>query len=227
MKKLFGIQIRHLEIFIAVLIIFSVVCFSIETLPDLPSGTLAFLEYAEIFLIFVFTIEYIIRIIAAPNRLKFIFSFYGIVDLVSILPFFIAPALDLETLRLVRLLRMIRILKLTRYTQAFIQFGKAINNSKEELAIFLFVSSLVLYFSALGIYHFDHYAQPEAFKTIFDCLWWAVSTLTTVGYGDIYPVTTGGRVFTFAILLMGLGLVAVPTGIIATSLSAIKQEKSK
>lgn len=78
--------------------------------------------------------------------------------------------------------------------------------------------------SKTGIYHFENHAQPEVFRSIFDCLWWAVSTLTTVGYGDIYPITTGGRAFTFVILLVGLGMVAVPTGIVASELSEIRMD---
>lgn len=218
---------KTVESFIAVLIIFSAICFSIETIPDLSDSVLQFLGYSEVFIVTVFTVEYLARIFTAPNKIKFIFSFYGLIDLISILPFYITPTLDLETLRLIRLLRMVRILKLTRYNSAFSRFGKAMKDSKEELFIFLFVSTLVLYFSALGIYHFEHDAQPEVFRSIFDCLWWAVATLTTVGYGDIYPITVGGRIFTFVILIMGLGLVAVPTGIIATSLSAIKKEKAE
>ncbi len=84
---------------------------------------------------------------------------------------------------------------------------------------------MMLYLSAVGIYHFEHAAQPEVFSSIFDCLWWAVATLTTVGYGDIYPITVGGRLFTFIILILGLGLVAVPTGIVASSLSSIKRKE--
>ena len=86
---------------------------------------------------------------------------------------------------------------------------------------------MLLYLSAVGIYHFEHAAQPENYTSLFDCLWWAVATLTTVGYGDIYPITTGGRLFTFLILMLGLGVVAVPTGVIASALSAVRKNENK
>ena len=97
--------------------------------------------------------------------------------------------------------------------------------AKEELIIFTFASFVLLYLAAVGIYHFEHAAQPEVFRSIFDCLWWSVATLTTVGYGDIFPITDGGRFFTCIVLMIGLGLVAVPTGIVASSLSAIRRQE--
>jgi voltage-gated potassium channel len=206
-------------------ILYSVVCFSIETLPDLDNSTTEFLRYSEIFVVGVFTVEYLVRIALSPNRLRFIFSFYGLIDLIAILPFYLAFAFDLRTLRLIRLLRLARLLKLARYNGAMLRFSRALYLAKEELVIFTFVSMVVLYLAAVGIYHFEHSAQPEVFRSIFDCLWWAVATLTTVGYGDIYPITTGGRFFTFIVLMVGLGSVAVPTGIVASALSAVRREQ--
>ncbi|MEZ6108668.1 MAG: potassium channel family protein [Pirellulaceae bacterium] len=87
--------------------------------------------------------------------------------------------------------------------------------AREELVLYLIVTLMMLYFAAVGIYYCEHEAQPEAFASIFHSLWWGVATLTTVGYGDIYPITTGGKIFTFVILLCGLGVVSVPTGIIS------------
>lgn len=207
------------------LIVYSVVCFSVETLPDLSFEIIQFLRYSEILIVLIFTVEYLYRIFQAPNKIKFIFSFYGLIDLVAILPFYISFAVDLRTMRLVRLLRLLRILKLARYNSAIKRFSKAIFIAKEELIIFTLASLVVLYLAAVGIYHFEHRAQPEVFRSIFDCLWWAVATLTTVGYGDIYPVTIGGRLFTFFILMVGLGLVAVPAGIVASALSAVRRQQ--
>ena len=208
------------------LIIYSVISFSIETLPNLSGNMISFLHYSEILVVAVFTIEYCSRIYLAPNRIKFIFSFYGLIDLLAILPFYLATAIDLRTLRLMRLLRLVRLLKLVRYNQALSRFTKALYLVKEELIIFTLASLVMLYLSAVGIYHFEHAAQPEVFRSIFDGLWWAVATLTTVGYGDIYPITMGGRIFTFMILMIGLGLVAVPTGIIASALSDVRNQNA-
>lgn len=208
------------------LIFYSVACFSIETLPNLSPEVIQFLRYSEIVTVAIFTIEYIYRIYAAQNRIKFIFSFYGLIDLVAILPFYLSFAVDLRTLRLIRILRLLRIFKLVRYNQAASRFSKAIFLAKEELIIFTLASLVMLFLAAVGIYHFEHQAQPEVFRSIFDSLWWAVATLTTVGYGDIYPITIGGRLFTFLVLMLGLGLVAVPTGIVASSLSAVRRQQN-
>ncbi len=206
------------------LILFSVLCFSVETLPDLSSETKVFLKYSELLIAVIFTLEYLTRVALSQRRLNFVFSFYGVVDLVAILPFYLAFAVDLRTLRLIRLLRLVRVLKVVRYNTALLRFAGAIYLAKEELVIFTGMSLVLLYLSAVGIYHFEHTAQPEVFKSIFDSLWWSVATLTTVGYGDIYPITIGGRFFTFFILMIGLGLVAVPTGIVASALSAVRRE---
>ena len=195
-----------------------------ETLPNLSADTRLFLKYSEIVVVVIFTCEYFIRILLSPKRLRFIFSFYGFVDLIAILPFYLAFAIDLRSFRLIRLLRLIRVLKVARYNSALQRFSKALFLAKEELAIFTGLSLILLYLSAVGIYHFEHAAQPEVFKSIFDSLWWSVATLTTVGYGDIYPITIGGRFFTFIILMIGLGLVAVPTGIVASALSAVRRQ---
>jgi len=211
---------------IAGLIIYSVICFSIETLPDLSPEAIKFLRYSEIATVAIFTIEYLYRIYTAPNRINFIFSFYGIIDLIAILPFYLSFAVDLRTMRLIRFLRLLRILKLVRYNQALGRFSKAIYLAKEELIIFTLASMVLLFLSAVGIYHFEHAAQPDVFRSIFDSLWWSVATLTTVGYGDIYPVTLGGKLFTFFVLMIGLGLIAVPTGIVASALSAVRQQQS-
>jgi len=105
------------------------------------------------------------------------------------------------------------------------QFTKAIKTSKEQILLFLFVTLILIYFSAVGIYYFENEAQPEHFSSIFDSLWWAIITLTTVGYGDVYPVTIGGKVFTFIILMIGLGIVAIPTGIISSALTTSVDNK--
>ncbi|MFK3866260.1 ion transporter [Pseudoalteromonas rhizosphaerae] len=209
---------------LTILILYSVFCFSLETLPNLSADTRLFLKYSEIVVVVIFTCEYFIRILLSPKRLRFIFSFYGLVDLIAILPFYLAFAIDLRSFRLIRLLRLIRVLKVARYNSALQRFSKALFLAKEELAIFTGLSLILLYLSAVGIYHFEHVAQPEVFKSIFDSLWWSVATLTTVGYGDIYPITIGGRFFTFIILMIGLGLVAVPTGIVASALSAVRRQ---
>ncbi len=219
---------RIFDAAIQTLIVISLVTFSIETLPGLSETAYRLLGTVEIFVVAVFTVEYLLRILLTDRKLAYIFSFYGIVDFLAILPFYLSfGAVSLQTLRILRLLRLLRILKITRYGSALDRVGKAVLMAKEELVLFSIVTVMLLYLAAVGIYHFEHAAQPENFRSIFDSLWWAVATLTTVGYGDIYPVTQGGRIFTFAVLMIGLGVVAVPTGIIASALAAIRKTEAE
>ncbi|WP_034061980.1 ion transporter [Lacinutrix jangbogonensis] len=218
---------RYFSFFIQALILISVVAFSVETIPDLEPFTKSILRIIEFFCVIVFTIEYILRIYVADSKAKFVFSFFGIIDFLAILPFYLSFGLDLRFLRSLRFLRLFRVLKLVRYNKAIKHFSKAIKSAKEEIFLFLFITLLLIYFAAVGIYYFEHEAQPEHFSSIFDSLWWAIITLTTVGYGDVYPITVGGRVFTFFILMIGLGIVAIPTGIISSALTKSVDSKDK
>jgi len=203
------------------LIILSLIAFSVSTLPDLSDSAKKILWIIEVVTVIIFTIEYLIRVFVARPTTKFIFSFFGVIDLLAILPFYISTGLDLRSLRLFRLLRLIRILKMVRYNKAMRTFHKALLIAKEELILFGMMALILLYVSAVGIYYFESDTQPEIFKSIFHSLWWSVTTLTTVGYGDAFPITMGGRIFTFFILMIGLGLVAVPTGIVSSALTEV------
>ncbi|WP_411710902.1 potassium channel family protein [Legionella septentrionalis] len=99
--------------------------------------------------------------------------------------------------------------------------------AKEELVLFLSAALIILFLAGVGIYYFENEAQPEVFSSVFHSLWWAVATLTTVGYGDIYPVTVGGKIFTFFVLVIGLGVVAVPAGMVASALSKAREMESQ
>ncbi|OQX94936.1 voltage-gated potassium channel [candidate division KSB1 bacterium 4572_119] len=209
---------------IQALIIISLISFSIETIPDLNETLRKSLKILEIITITIFTFEYILRLIVSDRKLKFIFSFYGIVDLLAILPFYVSSGIDLRSIRVFRLFRLFRALKLFRYSDAINRFGRAFKQIKEELILFLFATCFLLFISAVGIYYFENPAQPEQFKSVFHCLWWAVATLTTVGYGDIYPITVGGKIFTFVMLIIGLGIIAVPTGLFASALTSTPDE---
>ncbi|HAH47216.1 ion transporter [Gimesia sp.] len=214
---------RAFDLAIQTIIVVSLISFSIETLPDLSEESRATLHVIELMSIIIFTVEYLARVLVASDKTGFIFSFFGIIDLLAILPFYLSTGLDLRSLRSFRLLRLVRILKLARYSAAAKRFHRAFLIAKEELALFLFASLIVLYLAAVGIYHFENPAQPDEFSSVFHSLWWAVSTLTTVGYGDIYPVTAGGKMFTFCILVVGLGIVSIPAGLVASALSKARE----
>ncbi|MCH2199975.1 MAG: ion transporter [Flavobacteriales bacterium] len=204
---------------IQILIFVSLIAFALETLPDLSAENEERLEMIELFCVVVFTIEYALRIFVAKKPLKYIFSFYGIIDLLAILSFYLRMVADLRALRAFRVIRIFRALKLVRYNRALRRFHIAYTIVREETVLFLVVTCIMIFLSASGIYYFEKDAQPEAFASVFHSLWWSVITLTTVGYGDVYPINTGGKVFTFFILLMGLGIVTVPAGLSASALS--------
>lgn len=217
---------KRFAIILQSLIVISLITFSISTLPDLSPTTRYLLEVIESVFVAIFTLEYILRIVVTNNKIGYIFSFYGIIDLLSILPSYISfGTIDLNTIRVVRLFRLIRIFNLLKYNKAFYRVRRSLHIAKEELVLFGFSSVVMIYFSAVGIYFFEHSVQPEQFKSIFHCLWWALITLTTVGYGDMYPITAGGKIFTSIILLIGLGIVAVPTALIASALSKARAEE--
>lgn len=217
---------HYFAYFIQFLIILSVITFSIETLPNISESTKFWLHSIEVVCVIVFTFEYLARIYVADRKLKFVFSFFGIIDLLAILPFYLSFGVDLRSLRLMRLFRLFRLLKLVRYNKAMRHFTEAMLLAKEQIILFMGVTLILIYFSAVGIYYFENESQPDHFSSVFDSLWWSIVTLTTVGYGDVYPITVGGKIFTFFILLIGLGIVAIPTGIISSSLTKTIEDKS-
>lgn len=216
---------RFFAFSIQLLIVLSIITFSIETIPDLKPQTIALLHGIELVCIIVFTIEYVLRIYVADRKIRFVFSFFGLIDLLAILPFYLSFGVDLRSLRALRFVRLLRLFKLVRYNKALRHFASAIKIAKEEIFLFLFITLILIYLSAVGIYYFENEAQPDHFSSIFDSLWWAIITLTTVGYGDVYPVTIGGRVFTFFILIIGLGIVAIPAGILSSALTRVVEDK--
>lgn len=217
---------RLFDLSMQFLIVVSLVAFSIETLPNLSKSTQYLLRLVEVFAVLVFTLEYVARLVVADRKMGFVTSFFGVVDFLAILPFYLALGIDLRAIRALRLLRVFRVLKLARYNAAVRRFHRALLIAREELVLFGVVALIVLYLAAVGIHHFEHDAQPEAFASVFHALWWAVVTLTTVGYGDVYPVTAGGRVFTFVVLIVGLGIVSVPAGLIASALSEAREQEN-
>lgn len=220
---------RRFDYFIQFLILLSLISFTIETLPDNSSTIVRILKYIDVFCVGVFTVEYILRIYVAKKPLSYIFSFYGIIDFLAIFPFYLRTGMDLRALRAFRVFRVFRALKLIRYNRALRRFHIAAGVVKEELVLFFIVTAILIFLSASGIYFFENEAQPESFKSIFHSLWWAVVSLTTVGYGDVVPITIGGRIFTFFVLIVGVGVVTVPAGLVATALSEARgiEEKEK
>ncbi len=211
------------DYFIQFLIIVSLLSFSIETLPNNTESTIFILDFIEFFSVIVFTIEYVLRIYVAKKPFKYIFSFYGLIDFLAIFPFYGANFIDLRFIRVFRIFRVFRALKLIRYNKALNRFNIAAGIVKEEIVLFFIVTSIFVFLSSSGIYFFENEAQPNVFTSVFHSLWWAVVTLTTVGYGDVYPITIGGKIFTFFVLIIGVGIVTVPAGLVATALSKARE----
>lgn len=214
---------RRFDYFIQILIILSLLDLAIETLPDNSEATQLILRRFEVFSVVIFSIEYLLRVYIAKKPLKYIFSFYGLVDLLAILPFYLRTAIDLRSLRIFRIFRIFRAFKLVRYNKAMNRFYIAYKIVREEIMLFLMVTAIFLFLTSAGIYYFENEAQPEIFKSIFHSGWWSVVTLTTVGYGDVYPITVGGKIFTFFILILGVGVVTIPAGLVASALTKARE----
>lgn len=214
------------------LIVASVIAVVLESVKALEIRFAAAFYWFEVFTVAVFTVEYALRVWIsvetesddAPrssqlgSRLRFIFSFHAIIDLLAILPFYLLTfglfgGADMRFLRAVRLLR---VLKLTRYSTAFNTLLATVAENGRSLAASFFILLVVMMLAASGMYYFERHTQPIDFGSIPAAMWWAFATLTTVGYGDVIPMTVGGKVFGALITVIGLGMVALPTAILAS-----------
>jgi voltage-gated potassium channel len=218
---------RRFDLFIQSLILLSLVSFSFETLPNLDEGAKEMFNAFEIISVCIFSVEYLLRVFLSKNSYKYIFSFFGIIDLLAILPFYLASGIDLRSIRIFRLFRLFRVFKLLKYNDALDRVSDAFASVKKELVVFGVATIFLLYVAAVGIYYCENPSQPEQFKSVFHSLWWAVTTLTTVGYGDMYPITVGGKIFTTFVVFIGMGMVAIPTGLLASSFVKTFNDKSR
>ncbi|MEX2673146.1 MAG: ion transporter [Phycisphaeraceae bacterium] len=175
----------------------------------------------------IFTVEWLLRVwsstaspryVGAAGRVRFAMTPMALIDLLAILPFWLPMVgLDLRVLRILRLFRLFRILKLARYSQALQTFGRVVTRKREELITLLMVLGVLLLIASSLMYYVEHEAQPEAFSSIPATMWWGIATLTTVGYGDVYPITTGGKLLGSVIAVLGIGMFALPTGILGAA----------
>ncbi len=218
---------RTFDLLIMGLILLSIVSIVLESFDSLSSRYHSVFSAFEVFTVAVFTVEYILRIWTADllypeakrPRLKYVFSFMAVIDLLAILPFYL-PFLSadfhiLRMMRLLRLFRLLRVFKLGRYVEALQTVVQVIRSSASRLVIAMILCFFVMLFSAIIMYAVENPVQPERFPNVIASLWWAICTLTTVGYGDVYPITAVGRFFAAVISLVGIGIIAIPTGIIA------------
>ncbi len=218
---------------IMLLIALSVVSIILESFADIYARYYSLFRTFEVVTVVVFTIEYMLRIWTADllfseakhPRLRYIFSFMALIDLLAILPFYIpffsADLRFLRMMRLFRLFRLLRVFKLGRYLDALHVIVKVIRTSSPQLIMSVVICFFVMLFSAIVMYTVENPQQPEQFPNVISALWWAICTLTTVGYGDVYPITAVGKFFASLISLVGIGIIAIPTGIIAAGFNQV------
>lgn len=220
-------------------ILLSVVVIFAETFSNISPSGKRFINFIESIVVLIFTIEYILRVYTADilyphkspvtSRLKYIFSFIAITDLLAFFPFYLSIVftIDLRIFRFVRVLRIFSVLKIHRYTDALSFVSRAIGRKKDQLLSSLFVVFILMIMISVIMFYIENPVQPEVFKNGFSGFWWAVVTLTAVGYGDIYPVTFVGQVLGSIISVLGIGLVAVPTGIISSGFTEELEEERR
>jgi len=214
-----------------ILIILNVIFIIIDTFEGVPQYVKEISDYVEFFSIIIFTIEYALRLWVAdilyPSitplkaRTKYTFSFMAIVDLLAILPSYIPFILtiDLIILRALRLLRLVRMLKFNRYSTALSKIGRVVGNKAPQLVSSMIVLFILMIISSLLMYHAENELQPDVFQNAFSGIWWITASITNLGYGDIFPVTTLGRILSIIVAILGISLIAIPTGIIASGFS--------
>ncbi|MCC7401276.1 MAG: ion transporter [Chitinophagaceae bacterium] len=226
---------KAINIFIIILIILNVIGIMLETVDSIYLPHKKFFHDFDVFSVIIFTIEYILRVWSSNHDLRYQHKIHGrlrymaspaaLIDLFAILPFYIFLFLpagimtigsDFRLLRILRLLRFFRLFRLTAYTKSTKLVLNVFKSRAHDLLLAFILTTFLVIITSCLVYFAEHDAQPEKFSSIPGTIYWAVTTLTTVGYGDIYPVTILGKIFTIAILFVGVALLALPAGIITS-----------
>jgi voltage-gated potassium channel len=228
---------RYLNVFLMGLIFINVLAVILETEEALFLRYKNYFHWFEVISVIVFTIEYFLRLWSWTEnehyrhpvfgRLRFVFTPMALIDLLAILPFYLPMFIpfDLRFLRGLRLFRIFRLLKVSRYVKSLRTIKNVFIEKKEELLITVFSVLIMLVFSSSLMYFVEREAQPNKFTSIPAAMWWGIATLTTIGYGDIYPITVLGRFLGSIIAILGIGLFALPAGILASGFAAEIYEK--
>ena len=219
---------RRLAIALMILIVANALAVMLETVKFLEQRHSSIFYGFEVFSVMIFSVEYLLRLWVATldpryrtpikGRLRYMVSPMALIDLAAILPFYLplAVTIDLRVLRLLRLFRLFRLFKMTRYVESLRTFHRVFVAKKEELLITALMIFILLVFASSAMYAAENEAQPDKFPNIPETLWWGVVTLTTIGYGDVYPVTSVGKIIGGVIAFLGIGLFALPAGILAS-----------
>lgn len=218
---------RLLRTALAVLILANVSAVVLETVPSIQAHWQAALDRFELVSLVVFLVEYGLRLWAAPEypqfggrfgRLRWATSFAAVVDLLAVLPSLLAATgIDLRVVRIARLLRILRIAKLERYSVALQTLHRVLKAKSADLLSLLFLLVILLVVSSTLMFHIEHAAQPNVFSSIPTTMWWGIVTLTTIGYGDMAPITAGGRWLGAVVAVLGIGMFALPAGLLGAA----------
>lgn len=233
---------RVFDLVLVSLVVANALAFTLESVPELEAKYGVFFRWFEVFSVAFFTVEYVLRLWVITRsqayrhpfwgRIRYIFTPMAIIDLLAILPFYLSGLVfDLRFLRILRAFRIFRLIKLVRYVRALAIIQKVLYSKKEELVLSLIIMLTTLFFAASLMYVAEHDDQPDKFVSIPHTMWWSVATLTTVGYGDVYPITELGKFLGGAISIIGVAIFALPAGIFASGFSeeaqAAKEELAK
>jgi voltage-gated potassium channel len=231
-----SIAAKTVTVVLVTAIMISVLGVMLSSIDEIRNTYWSVLWTADLLIMTVFIGEYALRLwtcVEEPRfrhpvwgRVKYVFSLMAMIDLVAILPTLLTGlGVDLRTLRVARLLRLARALKFARYVNALQIIIEVVRLKRHQLATsFFFVLFILIVISTL-MYEVEHAVQPDAYSSIPHTMWWAVATLTTVGYGDIYPVTAIGKILASLSAILGIGLVAIPTGILASGFSEVAMNR--
>ena len=224
---------RFIDTLLIGLVLLNTAAVILESVPRLHQQYRSWFTGIEVVSVYVFTLEYVARVWSAVEdrrfrnpvggRLRFALTPFALIDLLAILPFYLTMGgFDLRFLRVVRLFR---VLKVTRYVKALRLIQQVVRRKRAELLVTVGVIAVMLILVSSVMYYVESEAQPDKFGSIPDTMWWGVATLTTVGYGDVFPVTPAGKVLSSLIAVLGLGLFAIPTGLLASGFSEQLQEQ--
>ena len=229
---------KSIDIFLVNLIFFNILMVILETVDTLYFRYKLWFIYFELFSVTIFSIEYVSRFWSCVEnktksetngqaRLRYIFSFSAIIDLIAILPSLLALLFPTVDLRFVRALRIFRLLKFSRYSNSINTLLIVLWDQRKSLGAAFFILFIVLIISSSGMYIVEKDIQPDKFGSIPQSMWWSIVTLTTVGYGDVYPVTSMGKFFGSIIIILGIGTVALPSGILASAFTEYTRRNQK
>lgn len=231
---------KFINAFIIVLIILNVVAVMLETVPSIYEPNKNFFDIFDAISVAIFTIEYVLRVWSSNHdpqfrqsikgRLRYMLTPGALIDLLAILPFYLHVFLgfDLRVLRVLRLLRFLRLFRLTSYMKATQLVVNVFRTTRNELLLAFVLALFLIVISSSLVYFSEHLVQPDKFSSIPATVWWSIITLTTVGYGDMIPITTAGKVFTSVILIAGVALFALPAGILTAGfLEEIRKSKRR